>query len=283
MSILYNVSTPIGNLGDVTERALEVLRAVDRVLAEDTRRTAILLRHFAINTPLLSAHEHNEAARAGQIVTWLDEGETLALVSDAGTPLVSDPGERIVRAVLDAGHDVVPVPGASALLAALVATGLPTVPFTFFGFVPRSGRERDAFLAQLAMLPHTAVMYESPGRLHRLLADLRTSCGADRRIAVARELTKVHETFVRGTIADVVAYYDERTTVKGEVVVVLDGAPEPPPPSEHDAAAVARALLADGTPASRVARELARRTGLSRNDAYTIALAESTRRDGDAQ
>jgi 16S rRNA (cytidine1402-2'-O)-methyltransferase len=188
-----------------------------------------------------------------------------------------------VRAVLDAGHDVVPVPGASALLAALVATGLPTVPFTFFGFVPRSGRERDAFLAQLAMLPHTAVMYESPGRLHRLLADLRTSCGADRRIAVARELTKVHETFVRGTIADVVAYYDERTTVKGEVVVVLDGAPEPPPPSEHDAAAVARALLADGTPASRVARELARRTGLSRNDAYTIALAESTRRDGDAQ
>lgn len=283
MSILYIVSTPIGNLGDVTERALTVLRESDRVLAEDTRRTGILLRHFAIDTPLLSAHEHNEAARAEQVVGWLNQGEKLALVSDAGTPLVSDPGERLVRAVLDAGHEVVPIPGASALLAALVGTGFSTVPFTFFGFVPRSGGARDQLLTQLAGLQHTAVLYESPARLQRLLNDLQAHCGAERRIVVARELTKLHETFVRGTIADALAYYEERPAVKGEVVVVLEGAAEPPPPSEEDAAVVARELLADGTPPSRVARELARRTGLSRNDAYTIALAESTRRDGDAQ
>lgn len=281
MSILYIVSTPIGNLGDVTARALTVLREADRVLAEDTRRTAILLRHFEIDTPLLSAHEHNEAARSAQVVGWLDAGEVLALVSDAGTPLVSDPGERIVRAVLDAGHEVVPVPGASALLAALVGTGFAVVPFTFFGFVPRSGRERDEFLAALVALRHTAVMYESPGRLHRLLQDLQTHCGAERGIVVARELTKMHETFVRGTIADAVAYYEERQTVKGEVVVVLAGAAEEAPAGAEDAAAIARELLADGTSPSRAARELARRTGLSRNDAYTIALAQSGQREGE--
>src|SRR5690606_1994757 len=203
MPVLYVVSTPIGNLDDITVRALAVLRDVDRVLAEDTRRTAVLLRHYDIATPLVSAHEHNEAARAEQLVAWLDEGESVALVSDAGTPLLSDPGARLVRAALDAGHDVIPVPGASALLSALVVSGLPAEPFTFFGFVPRSGRARRELLAELAGLRHTAVLYESPARLVALLRDLIDACGAARPVAVARELTKLHESVVRGTLADV--------------------------------------------------------------------------------
>lgn len=283
MSTLYIVSTPIGNLGDVTHRALSVLRDASRILAEDTRRTAVLLRHYDITTPLISAHEHNEAARAGQVVAWLDAGETLALVSDAGTPVLSDPGERIVERVLAAGHDVVPVPGASALLAALVAAGMPAVPFTFFGFVPRSGRLRDALLDRLGQLDHTAVLYESPARLHRLLADLRDRCGGERRVAVARELTKLHETFVRGTLAEAVAYYEERPSVKGEVVVVLAAADtdaESGAAAEADAVMLARELLAGGARPSAVARELARRTGLSRNDAYTIALAQAVDSEG---
>ncbi len=283
MSILYIVSTPIGNLGDVTHRALAVLRDADRVLAEDTRRTAVLLRHYGIDTPLISAHEHNEAARSAQVRAWLDAGETLALVSDAGTPLLSDPGERMVREVVAAGHTVEPVPGASALLAALVAAGLPTVPFTFFGFVARTGREREALLAQLAALPHTAVLYESPNRLRRLLTDLESHCGAGRPVVVARELTKLHETWVRGTLAEAVAYYADGAAPKGEVVVVLGGAAPEAAPSPDAVAALARRLLAEGRRPSAVAREVAQRTGLSRNDAYAITLAQAAEPEGDAE
>lgn len=282
MSVLYIVSTPIGNLGDVTHRALDVLRDADRVLAEDTRRTSILLRHYGIDTKLVSAHEHNEAGRAEQVVEWLDAGETLALVSDAGTPILSDPGERIVRRVLDAGHTVVPVPGASALLAALVGTGLPAVPFTFYGFVPRAGGARDALLGELAALPHTAVLYESPGRLVRLLEDLRDRCGAERAVVVARELTKLHETFVRGTLAETVAYYQEAAAPKGEVVVVL-GAAEQETVSAGDVAALARRLLAAGGRPSAVAREVAQRTGMSRNDAYAITLAQAAEQEAETE
>lgn len=281
MSILYIVSTPIGNLGDVTARALEVLRSVDRVLAEDTRRTGILLRHFQISTRLVSAHEHNEAGRAEQVVSWLDEGETLALVSDAGTPLLSDPGARIVERALAAGHEAVPIPGASALLAALVAAGTDTVPFTFFGFPPRGGTERTEFLTRLAALEHTAVLYESPGRLIRLLQDLQTYCGADRHVAVARELTKLHETFVRGTLGDALAYYEAAASVRGEVVVVLAGA-TPAAPSVDDAAQLAASLVAEGMRRSAVVREVARRTGLARNEVYAMVLSIAPD-EGDAE
>src|SRR5688500_13851189 len=150
MPSLYIVSTPIGNLADMTFRAVETLRTVRRILAEDTRRTGILLKHYSIDTPMVSAHEHNEAARARQIVDWLQAGDDLAIVSDAGTPLLSDPGARIVQAVIEAGFDVVPIPGASAVLAALVGGGLEPEPFTFFGFLPRSGKERKQRLAELA-------------------------------------------------------------------------------------------------------------------------------------
>jgi 16S rRNA (cytidine1402-2'-O)-methyltransferase len=248
---------------------------VSRVLAEDTRRTAVLLRHYGLETPLVSAHEHNEAARAEQIVAWLANGDDLALVSDAGTPLLSDPGARIVHRVLEAGHAVVPIPGASALLAALVASGIDAEPFTFFGFPPRGGRERAQLLERLADLDHTAVLYEAPGRLVRLLADLAAACGSDRRVAVGRELTKLHETFVRGTLAETIASYDGRS-IRGEVVVVLAGAGEiRQPVAAADAAALARTLLREGNRPSAVARELARSLGLSRNDAYTIALSEA--------
>ena len=278
MATLYVVSTPIGNLGDITYRAVETLRSVRRVLAEDTRRTGILMRRYGIETSLVSAHEHNEAARAEQIVAWLDAAEDLALVSDAGTPLLSDPGARIVRRVIGAGHAVVPIPGASALLAGLVGSGIEAVPFTFFGFPPRSGREREALLQRIAGLDHTAVLYEAPGRLLRLLAALAEACGPERSVAVGRELTKVHETFVRGTLAETIAIYDGRS-IRGEVVVVVAGTGgETAPAPATDAADLARALLREDARPSAVARELARTLGISRNDAYTIALDAAAER-----
>ncbi len=270
MATLYVVSTPIGNLGDLTHRAVEVLGAVHRVLAEDTRRTGILLKHYGIDARLVSAHEHNEAARAEQVVRWLDDGEDLALVSDAGTPLVSDPGARLVRAVVDAGHDVVPVPGASAALAALVASGLAPEPFTFFGFLPRSGGTRTERLAELAALPHTAVLYESPERLVALLEELAEASDPSREVVVARELTKLHEEHRRGSLADVADHYRE-AGVKGEVVVVLAGAAAVSEEVDRDAIiALATALLNDGLRPSVVAKEVARRLNVPRNQAYEI-------------
>jgi 16S rRNA (cytidine1402-2'-O)-methyltransferase len=274
MAILYIVSTPVGNLEDITHRAVTVLKSADRVLAEDTRRTAILFRRYDIGTPLVSAHEHNEAARAARIVGWLDDGETIALVSDAGTPLLSDPGARIVRAVLDAGHRVVPVPGASALLAALVVSGLPAEPFTFYGFLPRSGRERTARLGELAQLGHTAVLYEAPGRLAALLEDLAAACGAGRRAAVARELTKLHETVLRGTIGELLDAV-KGTTVRGEIVVLVAGAAAVERADAAGAAAqrLAAELLAAGESPRSAAREIARRLRIPRNRAYAAVLS----------
>src|SRR5262245_12479525 len=227
MSKFYIVSTPIGNLADITYRAVEVLGAVDRVLAEDTRRTAILFRRYALQTPLYSAHAYNEQARTSQVLEWLDSGENVALVSDAGTPLISDPGARIVQSAIAGGHEVIPVPGASSLLAALVASGLPADRFTFFGFPPRSGKEREKLLEQIAAMKETAILFEAPGRVSRLLTDLARACGAEREGVVARELTKVHETFVRGTLEELVAYYRD-TAPRGEVVVILAGAAAEP-------------------------------------------------------
>lgn len=270
MARLYIVSTPIGNLSDISHRAVEVLGSVSRVLAEDTRRTMVLLRRYDINTPLVSAHAHNEAARAGRVVEWLDGGEDVALVSDAGTPLVSDPGARIVEAVVAAGHEVVPVPGPSAVLAALVASGLPAEPFTFFGFLARTGGERTERLAELATLRHTAVLYESPERLVRLLEELAERTSSERRVSVSRELTKLHEEHVRGTVAEVAEHYRE-AGAKGEVVVVLEGASAVTAEvDEAAAAALAGALLEAGGRPSVVAKEVSRRLGVARNRAYEI-------------
>ena len=270
MPSLYIVSTPIGNLADLSQRAVQTLKEVKKVLAEDTRRTAILFKHFGITTPLFSAHEHNEAARVAQILSWMSEGEDLAIVSDAGTPLLSDPGARIVQAVLTAGYDVVPIPGASALLAALVASGIEPEPFTFFGFLARSGKERTERLALIASLKHTVVLYEAPGRIAKLLEELKAMCGDDRRVAVGREITKLHETFVRGTLAEVHEHFAGEQ-VRGEIVVVLEGAPEAKPESLDSAAEeMARKLLQDGGSPSAVAKEVAKAIGIPRNRAYEI-------------
>jgi len=282
MAHLYIVSTPIGNLADITYRAVQVLGAVARILAEDTRRTAILLKHYGISTPLVSAHAHNEAARTRQVIEWLDRGEDIALVADAGTPLISDPGIRIVREVIAAGHQVVPVPGASAVLAALVVSGFETTPFTFVGFLPRAARERAAHLEEIAASSHTVVIYEAPGRLVRLLHELERYCGPERRVMVARELTKVHETLVRGTLAEALAYYGSAPP-RGEVVVVLAGR-ETETAGDEEAEAPARALasrlLAEGLRPSAIARELTRRLGTPRNRAYEIALSLAGERRG---
>lgn len=271
MSTLYLVSTPIGNLDDVSSRAAETLRAVHRILAEDTRRTRVLADHVGADAPLVSLHAHNERQRLERITGWLDAGEDLALVSDAGTPLVSDPGGRVVDAVLEHGHRVVPIPGPSAVLAALVGSGLPAERFVFLGFPARKGRDREADLTRIAESAETAVLFESPHRLVRLLEDLDERCEAGRRVAVARELTKLHEEFVRGTLPEVAGYYRERPP-KGEVTVVV--APADPDDAEVDveaeAARLARDLLDEGMRASTVAKEVAGRLDLARNDAYRI-------------
>ena len=272
MGILYLVATPIGNLEDISRRAARVLGEVSRVLAEDTRRTTVLLNHLGARPALVSLHEHNEAERTEDALGWLDAGEELALVSDAGTPLVSDPGARLVRAAAEAGHKVVPLPGPSAVLAALVASGLPSERFAFLGFPPRRGAERAQLLERVAASEETVVLFESPERLGALLADLVSACGEERPAAVGRELTKVHEEVVRGTLAEALRYYEEHPP-RGEVTVVVEGAPEAGPADAADRAAartLAQALVDEGLRPSHAAREVARRLGLPRNLAYEI-------------
>jgi 16S rRNA (cytidine1402-2'-O)-methyltransferase len=272
MPSLHLVSTPIGNLGDMTYRAVEVLRAADVILAEDTRRTSVLLRHFGIEGRLISAHEHNEAARAELVVELLREGKEVALVSDAGTPLLSDPGARLVASAVAAGFDVVPVPGASALLAALVASSLSADRFTFYGFLPRKGGDRASLLREIARSPYTAVIYESPNRVEALVSDLLEAAGPDRRIAVAREITKLHEEIYRARLDEAVEHFRDRQ-VRGEIVVVVEGNPgeaEDPGEAAESARAMAEALLAQGMAPSSVAKELRQRLHIPRNDAYQL-------------
>ncbi len=271
MSTLYLVSTPIGNLGDLSPRAAETLRGVARILCEDTRRTRVLADHAEARATLVSVHAHNERERIEAILGWLAAGEDLAMVSDAGTPLVSDPGARVVDAVSAAGHAVVPIPGASAALAALVASGLPSDRFTFLGFPARRGRARAADLARVVVSAETTVLFESPHRLVALLDDLAELCGPDRRVAVSRELTKLHEETVRGTLAEVAGYYRERTP-RGEVTVVVEPAVagEAADTAREEAERLAEALLGEGMKPSAVSRELADRLDLARNEAYRI-------------
>jgi 16S rRNA (cytidine1402-2'-O)-methyltransferase len=286
MGSLYVISTPIGNLEDITLRAIRVLGEVSAVLAEDTRRTGILLRHLDLATPLLSYHQHNEEARSREALGRLGEGEDLALVSDAGTPLVSDPGERLTARVLDAGHRVVPIPGPSAVLAALVASGLPALPFTFLGFPPRKGRQREAFLERVVDARETMVFFESPERTSVLLGELASRADPERRGVVTRELTKLHEEVKRGTLGELARYYGENPP-RGEVTLVVAPA-EPTSPGvtaqvdDAAARALGGALLEEGQRPSRAAREVSRRLGIPRNQAYEIlqSLSSPSRPEG---
>ncbi len=264
---LYIVSTPIGNLGDFSFRAVEVLRSVALVLAEDTRHSRALLQRYEVATPMASYHEHNEAKTTPRLVERLAAGEDLALISDAGTPLLSDPGQRLVQAAIKAGIHVVPVPGASALLSALVASGLDADRFTFFGFLPRKGKERTATLDQIASSPHTAVLYEAPGRVADSLLELATRAG-DRPAVVARELTKQFEELQRGTLESLGAYYTEAPP-RGEVVILIAGAPAATP-DEASFREEARTLRGRGLSVRDVVGLLTKR-GLARNVAYRLA------------
>lgn len=267
--VLYVVSTPIGNLEDITLRAIETLRRVDYVLAEDTRHSRHLLAHHGIDARLVSYHEHNEARATAAALGRLHEGADIALISDAGTPLLSDPGGRIVSAAVEAGIPVVPIPGPSALLAAVVTSGLASDRFTFFGFLARKGREREDAIQDLSGLPHTAVLYEAPGRVAATLAELERRGAGERRASVARELTKQFEEIRRGTVAELAAYY-EGSPPRGEVVIVLEGR-APQPIVEDELRVRARALRAAGLSARDVAATLAREDGASRNLAYKLA------------
>jgi len=268
---LYVVATPIGNLEDVTLRALRILGEADVVLAEDTRRTRILLDHHGVKARPRSLHAHNEARRVDDVLAELAGGATVALVSDAGTPLVSDPGHRLVRAAAGAGHDVVAVPGPSAALAALVAAGLPEGPFVVLGFLPRKAGARDRQLASWRGRPEALVLYESPRRAGATLAALARALG-DRPACLARELTKRHEEGARGSLCELAERF--AGPLRGEVTIVVGGeaGSEAPP---DDAAVEARiaALRDDGLGTRQIAERLAAETGLPRRDLYARVLA----------
>ncbi|HXF73565.1 MAG TPA: 16S rRNA (cytidine(1402)-2'-O)-methyltransferase, partial [Actinomycetota bacterium] len=240
---LYLVGTPIGNLGDLTERARETLARVDLVACEDTRRTGRLLRGIGVAARLVSFFEGNEARRTEELLAALREGRDVALVSDAGMPGLSDPGGRLVRAAVEAGVEVRVVPGPSAAIAALVVSGLPTDRFAFEGFLPREAGPRRSRLAALAAEPRTVVLFESPRRVRALLREVREVLG-DRRVALCRELTKLHEEVLRGRASEVLAALGDRDP-RGEVVLVVEGAPAAPP-SMEELVAEARALVAGG-------------------------------------
>jgi 16S rRNA (cytidine1402-2'-O)-methyltransferase len=269
---LHVVSTPIGNLGDFSFRAIETLSGVALILAEDTRHSRTLLDRYEIKTQVASYHEHNEAKMTPILVNRLLAGDDLALISDAGTPLLSDPGARLVRAAIDAGVSVTSVPGASALLSALVASGVSAERFTFFGFLPRKGRDRSATLAELVSLRHTAVLYEAPSRVADTLEDLETQGAGERFVVVAREMTKQYEEVRRGTVRTLRAYYSD-TPPRGEVVLVLAGAEERAV-NEADVRTRARELVAEQRSARDVVAQLVAELGVPRNRAYEIVEEE---------
>lgn len=268
-STLYVVATPIGNLDDISARARDVLGAVDAILVEDTRQSGILLRHAGIAKPMLAVHEHNEGDRAAALVQRLREGQRLALISDAGTPLISDPGFRLVAAVREAGFAVSPIPGACALIAALSVSGLPTDRFSFEGFLPAKAGERRSRLEAVANDPRTLIFYEAPHRIVDTLAAAEGVFGAERRAVIGRELTKRFETVLDGTLAElharVLADSDQQ---RGEIVLIIAGAP-----AQDDAARIAEgkrlyALLAEELPPARAAKIAAAYSGAPKRALY---------------
>jgi 16S rRNA (cytidine1402-2'-O)-methyltransferase len=268
---LVLVGTPIGNMGDLSPRAAEALAGADAVCCEDTRRTGRLLSLAGIERrPLVVVNEHTEARATPGVLARLARGERVALVSDAGMPGISDPGERLVAAAVAAGHVVEVVPGPSASIAALVVSGLPAGRFVFEGFLPRKGSGRSERLVAVAAERRTAVLYEAPHRLARTLADLVDACGGDRRVAIAREITKIHEQVWRGTLAEAVAWVAEREP-PGEIVLVLDGAPVDAPPDDDALLAAVRTELAAGASARDAARSVAARLDVPRRRVYAIA------------
>ena len=273
MSILYLVGTPIGNLEDITLRAIRILQEVDLIAAEDTRRTGKLLQHLQIQTPQISYHEHNRDFRTVDLIARLQQGTQIALVTDAGMPSISDPGVELVQAAIAHNITVVPIPGGTAVISALAASGMPTERFTFEGFLPSKESERQARLELLRSETKTVVLYEAPHRLLKTLHDLSEAVGKAREIVLARELTKIHEEFWRGNIGEAIAMYDNERQPKGEYTLVLKGAAETSLiTSEAELKQELQQLLSQGMTRSQASRHLAKLTSLSRREIYQLDL-----------
>ncbi|MEJ6480167.1 16S rRNA (cytidine(1402)-2'-O)-methyltransferase [Nostoc punctiforme UO1] len=270
---LYVVGTPIGNLEDITFRAVRILQTVDIIAAEDTRHTGKLLQHFQVKTPQVSYHEHNRTSRIPELLEHLVNNKAIALVSDAGMPGISDPGYELVKACIEAGISVVPIPGASAAITALSASGLPTDRFVFEGFLPAKTQQRQEHLESLQTESRTLIFYESPHRLRDTLQDLAQVWGSDRQIVLGRELTKLYEEFWRGTIAEAIAHYSQREP-QGEYTLVVAGIPASQPQlTEEELKAELKILISQGISRSQASRQLAKFTSLPRRQLYQLALS----------
>ncbi len=266
---LYVVSTPIGNLEDITFRAVRILREEAALIAcEDTRQTHKLLEHYGIHKPLISYHEHNETARSPEILAALENGQSVALVSDAGTPLISDPGYRVVNAAIENGFPVVPIPGPSAILSALSASGLPTDEFRFIGFVPQKAGARRKTIEQLKHEPATVIAYESPHRILDCLADIAEALGS-RRLVLARELTKLHEEFLRGTAHDIGEELKARPAIKGEITLVIAGSEGEE--ELGDPLAEIERLEGEGMPRMEAIKSVAKQMRLPKREVYRLS------------
>jgi 16S rRNA (cytidine1402-2'-O)-methyltransferase len=274
MGTLYIVATPIGNLEDITLRALRLLREVDVIACEDTRQTSKLLSHFAISKPVVSYHEHNEAGRAAELVKRMNSGARVALVTDAGTPLVSDPGYRLVQAALAAGVEVVPIPGASAAITALSAAGLPTDAFRFCGFLPAKSSQRKKVLEELKPETCTLLFYETPHRILDALEEIERVMGA-RPVVIARELTKLHEEFLRGTAAELRSLLAARPSVKGEITLLIGKAEEAAVVDSTPLAEAVQAAEQKGLTRMDAIKQVAKERGLSKRDVYREMMDES--------
>ena len=270
--ILYIVGTPIGNLEDMTFRAVRILQEVDIIAAEDTRHTGKLLHHFQVKTPQISYHEHNRHQRLPELIDNLLAGKTIALVTDAGMPGISDPGYELVKACADANITTVPIPGSCACIVALSASGLPTDRFIFEGFLAAKGKERRRSLEALQSESRTIILYESPHRLRQTLADLGNFLGRDREVVLARELTKLYEEFWRGTVGDAIAHYTNREP-QGEFTIVIAGVSAVVPIlSEDEIKAQLQELIGQGVTKSQASRQLAEKISLPRRQIYQLAL-----------
>ena len=270
--LLYLVGTPIGNLEDITLRAIRILTEVDLIAAEDTRRTGKLLQHLQISTPQISYHEHSSTSRIDELLERLQQGDNIALVTDAGMPSISDPGVKLVRAAIALSIKVVPIPGGTAAISALAASGLATDKFVFEGFLPLKEKERRARLQLLHSETRTVVLYEAPHRLLKTLTDLTSVMGKEREIVLARELTKIHEEFWRGKLSNAIALYGKRQP-KGEYTLLIEGAADNNlNMSEDELRVELKQLLDKGMTRSQASRQLAKSTTLSRREIYQLDL-----------
>lgn len=271
---LYLVPVPIGNLADITLRALDTLKLVDLIAAEDTRKTSFLLsKHQIKPSRLISLHKYNEKKRLAEILAWLAEGKDIAVVSDAGSPGISDPAILLVREAIQAGYKVIPLPGATALIPALTASGLDTGSFLFLGFLPLKQKDRKERIGQIKSCVHTVVLYEAPHRLRQTLQDIYQLCG-DREVCLAREISKLHEEFIRARLKDILA--DHQPTEKGEFVVLIEAAPPQAEYSEAEIRDFIAGVPASGISSRELAAEVSQRFGISRNRAYQLILGVRT-------